>query len=36
METALESLPEKFPAHLAESITGGVRARLKPIGRSSA
>lgn len=36
METALESLPEKFPAHLAESITRGVRARLKPIGRSSA
>ena len=32
MTTALESLPEDFPADLIESITGGVRARLGTIG----
>lgn len=32
MTTALESLPEDFPADLIESITGGVRARLGKIG----
>ena len=32
MTTALESLPEDFPADLIESIAGGVRARLGTIG----
>ena len=31
--TALESLPEDFPVDLAESVAGGIRARLRQIGR---
>jgi len=30
---ALESMPEDFPAELAESVTGGVCARMRLIGR---
>ena len=36
IEAALNSLPESFPADLADSIVGGLRARLGTIGRSPA